>query len=144
MNNSQKFEELKPEIKDFISNKKLEGLPAADIKKEMSKPKKENGFGVSLRTAQRWYLILNDPEVGSFETIQNKKEVNRIGSSFLLDNLERLIRQDLYNNGWSNWTGILYNNENQLELFDTTKYQKYDRFGRILKHFADDFHEGKT
>ncbi len=59
------------------------------------------------------------------------------------DGLERLIRQDLYNNSWSNWTGILYNNENQLELFDTTKYQKYDRFGRILKHFADDFHEGK-
>tara|TARA_Y100000401_G_C8287545_1_gene206884 strand:- start:363 stop:731 length:369 start_codon:yes stop_codon:yes gene_type:complete len=94
MNNSQKFEELKPEIKDFISNKKLEGLPAADIKKEMAKPKKENGFGVSLRTAQRWYLILNDPEVGSFETIQNKKEVNRIGSSFLLDNLERLVLTD--------------------------------------------------
>jgi len=94
MNNSQKFEELKPEIKDFISNKKLEGLPAADIKKEMAKPKKDNGFGVSLRTAQRWYLILNDPEVGSFETIQNKKEVNRIGSSFLLDNLERLVLTD--------------------------------------------------
>ena len=60
------------------------------------------------------------------------------------DGLERLIRQDLYNNGWSNWTGILYNNENQLELFDTTKYQKYDRFGRPLEHFADDFHEGKS
>ena len=60
------------------------------------------------------------------------------------DGLERLIRQDLYNNGWSNWTGILYNNENQLELFNTTKYQKYDRFKRPLKHFADDFHEGKT
>ena len=45
---------------------------------------------------------------------------------------------------WSNWTGILYNNENQLELFDTTKYQKYDRFGRPLEHFADDFHEGKS
>ena len=59
------------------------------------------------------------------------------------DNLERLVRQDLYNNGWSNWTGILYNNENQLELFNTTKYQKYDRFKRPLKHFADDFHEGK-
>ena len=59
------------------------------------------------------------------------------------DGLERLIIQDLYNNSWSNWTGILYNNENQLELFNTTKYQKYDRFKRPLKHFADDFHEGK-
>ena len=46
------------------------------------------------------------------------------------DNIERLIRQDLYNNGWSNWTGILYKNENQLELFDTTDYQTKDRFGR--------------
>ena len=94
MNNSQKFEELKPEIKDFISNKKIEGLPEADIKKEIAKPIKEGGFGVTLRTAQRWYLILNDPEVGSFETIQNKKEVNRLGSSFLLDNLERLMLTD--------------------------------------------------
>ncbi len=94
MNNSQKFEELKPEIKDFISNKKLEGLPKADINKEIAKPIKEGGFGVTLRTAQRWYLILNEPEVGSFETIQNKKEVNRLGSSFLLDNLERLMLTD--------------------------------------------------
>ena len=59
------------------------------------------------------------------------------------DNLEGLIRQDLYNNSWRNWTGILYKNENQLELFDTMRYQKYDRFKRPLKHFADDFHEGK-
>ena len=65
-----------------------------------------------------------------------------INDSF--DYMDDLILKDFYNNGWSNWTGILYNNENQLELFNTTKYQKYDRFKRPLKHFADDFHEGKT
>tara|TARA_Y100000593_G_C4045098_1_gene207052 strand:+ start:222 stop:425 length:204 start_codon:yes stop_codon:yes gene_type:complete len=49
------------------------------------------------------------------------------------DNMGDLILKDFYNNGWSNWTGILYNNENQLELFDTKEYQKYDRFGRVIK-----------
>lgn len=91
MNHQQRFEELKPEIKDFIENKKLEGLHESDIKKEIAKPKDKNGFGVSLRTAQRWYLILNEPVVGSFETIENRKEINRIGSSLLYHNLERLI-----------------------------------------------------
>ena len=51
-----------------------------------------------------------------------------INDSF--DNMDDLILKDFYNNGWSNWTGILYNNDNQLELFDTTEYQKYDRFRR--------------
>ena len=59
------------------------------LKKQISK-----NFKVVLRTAQRWYLILDEPEIGSFETIQNKKEVNRLGSSFLLDNLERLVLTD--------------------------------------------------
>ena len=32
---------------------------------------------------------------------------------------------------WSNWC-IDYPNENQLELFDIYKYQKYDRFGKLI------------
>jgi len=59
------------------------------------------------------------------------------------DSLDNLILQDFTLNGWSKWAGIGQRNENQLELFDTTKYQKWDRFKRPLKHFTDDFDEGK-
>ena len=36
-----------------------------------------------------------------------------INDSF--DYMDDLILRDFYLNGWSNWTGILYNNDNQLE-----------------------------
>ena len=45
--------------------------------------------------------------------------------------MEDLILQDFVSSGWSNWR-INYPNENQLELFDIYKYQKYDRFGRLI------------
>lgn len=43
-----------------------------------------------------------------------------------------LILRDFYIRGWQDWNGILYENENQLELFDTTEYQKWDRFGKVI------------
>jgi hypothetical protein len=86
MNNSQKFDQLKEEIKLFIEEKKVDGLIDSDIKKEMTKQ-----FTVTIRTAQRWYLLLNDPKVGDYETIQNKKEVIRKGIGLIHDNLERLV-----------------------------------------------------
>ena len=79
MNNAQKFDQLKEEIKLFIEEKKVDGLIDSDIKKEIAKPENKGGFGVTLRTAQRWFLILNDPKLGDYETIENKKEVIRKG-----------------------------------------------------------------
>ncbi len=49
------------------------------------------------------------------------------------DYMGDLILRDFYIRGWQDWSGILYKNENQLELFDTTDYQKYDRFKRVIK-----------
>ena len=86
MNNAQKFDQLKEEIKLYIEEKKVDGLIDSDIKKELS-----NNFNVCLRTAQRWFLILNDPQMGDYETIENKKEVIRKGSSLIHENLERLV-----------------------------------------------------
>jgi len=86
MNNAQKFDQLKEEIKLFIEEKKVDGLINSDIKKEMTKQ-----FQVTIRTAQRWFLILNDPERGEYETVGHKKEVNRKGSSLIHENLERLV-----------------------------------------------------
>lgn len=86
MNNAQKFDQLKEEIKLFIEEKKVDGLRESDIKKEIAK-----NFKVVLRTAQRWYLILNEPQIGDYETIQNIKEVIRKGSSLIHENLERLV-----------------------------------------------------
>jgi len=91
MNNAQKFDQLKEEIKLFIEEKKTDGLRESDIKKEIAKPEKKGGFGVTIRTAQRWFLILNDPEIGEYETVGHKKEVNRKGSSLIHENLERLV-----------------------------------------------------
>ena len=84
--NAQKFDQLKEEIKLYIEEKRFDGLIDSDIKKELS-----NNFNVCLRTAQRWFLILNDPQMGDNETIQNKKEVIRKGSSLINENLERLV-----------------------------------------------------
>ena len=86
MNNAQKFDQLKEEIKLFIEEKKADGLKKSDIKKEMTKQ-----FQVTIRTAQRWFLILSDPEIGEYETVGHKKEVNRKGSSLIHENLERLV-----------------------------------------------------
>ena len=86
MNNAQKFDQLKEEIKLFIEEKKVDGLKESDIKKAIAK-----NFKVVLRTAQRWYLILNEPQIGDYETIQNIKEVTRKGSSLIHENLERLV-----------------------------------------------------
>ncbi len=86
MNNAQKFDQLKEEIKLFIEEKKVDGLKESDIKKAIAK-----NFKVVLRTAQRWYLILNEPQIGDYETIQNIKEVIRKGSSLIHENLERLV-----------------------------------------------------
>jgi len=91
MNNAQKFDQLKEEIKLFIEEKKVDGLIDSDIKKEIAKPENKGGFGVTIRTAQRWFLILNDPERGEYETVGHKKEVNRKGSSLIHENLERLV-----------------------------------------------------
>lgn len=91
MNNAQKFDQLKEEIKLFIEEKKVDGLIDSDIKKEIAKPENKGGFGVTLRTAQRWFLLLNDPQVGDYETIENKKEVIRKGIGLIHDNLERLV-----------------------------------------------------
>ena len=91
MNNAQKFDQLKEEIRLFIEEKKVDGLIDSDIKKEIAKPEHKGGFGVTLRTAQRWFLILNDPQVGDYETLGNKQEVNRKGSSLIHENLERLV-----------------------------------------------------
>jgi len=49
------------------------------------------------------------------------------------DSLDNLILKDFTLNGWSKWVGIGQHNDNQLELFDTTKYQKWDRFGKPYK-----------
>ena len=49
------------------------------------------------------------------------------------ENIGDLILRDFYNRGWQDWSGILYDNQNQLELFDTTEYQKWDRFGNTIK-----------
>ena len=38
MNNAQKFDQLKEEIKLFIEEKKVDGLIDSDIKKEIAKP----------------------------------------------------------------------------------------------------------
>ena len=43
------------------------------------------------------------------------------------DSLSDLILRDFTLNGWDKWAGIVQRNDNQLELFDTTKYQKRDR-----------------
>ena len=86
MNNAQKFDQLKEEIKLFIAEKKVDGLIDSDIKKEMTKQ-----FTVTIRTAQRWYLLLNEPALEDYETIQNKKEVIRKGIGLIHDNLERLV-----------------------------------------------------
>tara|TARA_R100000234_G_scaffold33053_1_gene19439 strand:+ start:180 stop:533 length:354 start_codon:yes stop_codon:yes gene_type:complete len=86
MNNAQKFDQLKEEIKLFIEEKKVDGLKESNIKKAMTKQ-----FKVTIRTAQRWYLILNEPQIGEYETINNKNEVNRKGSSLIHENLERLV-----------------------------------------------------
>ena len=91
MNNAQKFDQLKEEIRLFIEEKKVDGLIDSDIKKEIAKPEKKGGFGVTLRTAQRWFLILNEPKLGDYETIENKKEVIRKGIGLINDNLERLV-----------------------------------------------------
>ncbi len=104
MNNAQKFDQRKEDIKLFIEEKKIDGLIDSDIKKEIAKPENEGGFGVTLRTAQRWYLLLNKPTLGDYETIENKKEVIRKGIGLINDNLERLVlsenkeeRQDIKN-----------------------------------------------
>ena len=89
--NSQKFDQLKEEIKLFIEEKKVDGLKESDIKKEIAKPENKGGFGVTIRTAQRWFLLLNEPQIGDYETIQNIKEVIRKGSSLIHENLERLV-----------------------------------------------------
>jgi len=86
MNNAQKFDQKKEEIKLFIEEKKVDGLIDSDIKKRMTKE-----FEVTIRTAQRWFLILNDPKLGDYETIENKKEVIRKGIGLIHDNLERLV-----------------------------------------------------
>ena len=91
MNNAQKFDQLKEEIKLFIEEKKADGLKESDIKKEIAKPENKGGFGVTIRPAQRWYLILSEPEIGEYETVGHKKEVNRKGSSLIHENLERLV-----------------------------------------------------
>ena len=91
MNNAQRFDQLKEEIKLFIEEKKVDGLKESQIKKEIAKPENKGGFGVTLRTAQRWYLLLNEPTLGDYETIQNKKEVIRKGIGLIHDNLERLV-----------------------------------------------------
>ena len=91
MNNAQKFDQLKEEIKLFIEEKKVDGLIDSDIKKEIAKPENKGGFGVTIRTAQRWFLLLNEPTLGDYETIQNIKEVIRKGSSLINENLERLV-----------------------------------------------------
>ena len=84
--NAQKFDQIKEEIKLFIEEKKGDGLKESDIKKEIAR-----NFKVVLRTAQRWFLLLNDPEIGDYETIQNKKEVIRKGIGLIHENLERLV-----------------------------------------------------
>ena len=91
MNNAQKFDQKKEEIKLFIEEKKVDGLIDSDIKKEIAKPENKGGFGVTIRTAQRWFLLLNEPTLGDYETIQNIKEVIRKGSSLINENLERLV-----------------------------------------------------
>ena len=40
------------------------------------------------------------------------------------DSLSDLILRDFTLNGWDKWVGIGQRNDNQLELFDTTKYKK--------------------
>jgi len=91
MNNAQKFDQLKEEIQLFIQEKKVDGLIDSDIKKEIAKPEKKGGFGVTLRTAQRWFLLLNEPALEDYETLENKKEVIRKGIGLIHDNLERLV-----------------------------------------------------
>ncbi len=62
--------------------------------------------------------------------IRHMKFAVRMQINDPFEHMGDLILRDFYLNGWSNWTGILYDNENQLELFDTTDYQTKDRFGR--------------
>jgi len=47
------------------------------------------------------------------------------------ENLEIPVLQNFVTNGWDDWV-IEHYNPNQLELFDTYKFQKYDRFGRLI------------
>ena len=91
MNNQQKFDQIKEEIKLFIEEKKVDGLKESQIKQEIAKKEKDGGFGVTLRTAQRWYLLLNKPTLGDYETIENKKEAIRKGIGLIHENLERLV-----------------------------------------------------
>jgi len=42
------------------------------------------------------------------------------------NSLSDLILRDFTLNGWNKWVGIDSYNDKQLELFDTTKYQKKD------------------
>ena len=47
------------------------------------------------------------------------------------ENLEKPVLQNFVTSGWDDWV-IEYYNPNQLELFDTYEFQKYDRFGRLI------------
>jgi hypothetical protein len=47
------------------------------------------------------------------------------------DSLEIPVLQNFVTNGWNDWIIERYNPD-QLELFDTYEFQKYDRFGRLI------------
>ena len=65
------------------------------------------------------------------KTIRHMKFSIRMEIDDPFEYMDDLILQDFYCSGWSNWR-IDYPNENQLELFDIYKYQKYDRFGKLI------------
>ena len=47
------------------------------------------------------------------------------------ENLEIPVLQNFVTNGWDDWVIERYN-PNQLELFDTYEFQKYNRFGKVI------------
>ena len=65
------------------------------------------------------------------KTIRHMKFPIRMELDDQFENLEIPILQNFVTSGWDDWVIERYN-PNQLELFDTYEFQKYDRFGKVI------------
>ena len=82
MNHSQKLNSIKDEIRALIEDQK-ESTPL-EIKESI-----KDTFGVSYRTADRYYKTCKEPEYGhNLEVSENKKELSSMLSRSLKNDLE--------------------------------------------------------
>ena len=82
MNHSQKLNSIKDEIRALIEDKK--GSSPLEIKESI-----KDTFGVSYRTADRYYKTFKKPEYGhNLEVSENKKELSSMLSRSLKNDLE--------------------------------------------------------